>query len=129
EGPGALLMLGALAEVMLLLSPVCHLHYFCLSAPLVMALVTRLEGRGGWLLAGAYFVAGGGAGVAGWVAAPHVGGAGGRALGVAALELGAVGCVALAWGKAPGPGGSVCEVPLDRTPGPRVRAGSRPAAA
>jgi hypothetical protein len=31
--------MGGLVVVMLLLSPVCHLHYFCLSLPLVMGLV------------------------------------------------------------------------------------------
>jgi hypothetical protein len=31
------LSFGALILVMLLLSPVCHLHYFCLSVPLIMA--------------------------------------------------------------------------------------------
>jgi hypothetical protein len=30
---------GALTLVMLLVSPVCHLHYFCLSLPLLMGLV------------------------------------------------------------------------------------------
>jgi alpha-1,2-mannosyltransferase len=34
-----LLFLGALSLVMLLLSPVCHLHYFCLALPLVMGLI------------------------------------------------------------------------------------------
>lgn len=32
------LLLGALIEVMLLASPVCHLHYFCLSVPLIAGL-------------------------------------------------------------------------------------------
>jgi hypothetical protein len=36
-----LLLLGALTLVMLLLSPVCHLHYFCLAVPLVMGLTVR----------------------------------------------------------------------------------------
>ncbi len=34
-----LLFLGSLTLVMLILSPVCHLHYFCLAVPLVMALI------------------------------------------------------------------------------------------
>lgn len=34
-----LLLLGALMIVMILLSPVCHLHYFALALPLVMGLV------------------------------------------------------------------------------------------
>src|SRR5581483_9197546 len=33
------LLLGALIFNMLLLSPVCHLHYFCLLIPLVMGLL------------------------------------------------------------------------------------------
>jgi hypothetical protein len=37
----ALLLFGALILVMLLLSPVCHLHYFCLAVPLVMGLAAR----------------------------------------------------------------------------------------
>ncbi len=36
-----LLLLGALTLLMLLLSPVSHLHYFCLVAPLVMGLMAR----------------------------------------------------------------------------------------
>jgi hypothetical protein len=32
------ILLGALFLMMVLLSPVCHLHYFCLSLPLVMAM-------------------------------------------------------------------------------------------
>jgi hypothetical protein len=38
HGPRPLLLLGALALVMVLLSPVCHLHYFCLALPLIMGL-------------------------------------------------------------------------------------------
>jgi hypothetical protein len=34
-----LLLLGALSLIMLLLSPVSHLHYFCLALPLVMGLI------------------------------------------------------------------------------------------
>lgn len=33
------ILLGGLVEVMLLTSPVCHLHYFCLSIPLIAALL------------------------------------------------------------------------------------------
>jgi alpha-1,2-mannosyltransferase len=36
-----ILLLGALTLIMLMLSPVCHLHYFCLAAPLVMGLMGR----------------------------------------------------------------------------------------
>jgi hypothetical protein len=39
DGPAVVLLLGALTIVMLLLSPVCHLHYFSLSVPLVLGLV------------------------------------------------------------------------------------------
>jgi len=35
----SLLLLGALTLVMLMLSPICHLHYFCLALPLIMGLV------------------------------------------------------------------------------------------
>jgi hypothetical protein len=34
-----LILLGALILIMLLVSPVCHLHYFCLALPLVMGLL------------------------------------------------------------------------------------------
>ncbi len=34
-----LILLGALILVMLLVSPVCHLHYFCLALPLIMGLL------------------------------------------------------------------------------------------
>jgi hypothetical protein len=39
DAPGCVLLLGALTVIMLLISPVCHLHYFCLSLPLVMGLL------------------------------------------------------------------------------------------
>lgn len=39
DAPATLIAWGALIEVMLLASPVCHLHYFCLSAPLVAGLI------------------------------------------------------------------------------------------
>lgn len=38
DGAATVLLLGALIEVMLLASPVCHLHYFCLSVPLFAGL-------------------------------------------------------------------------------------------
>ena len=39
DGVAMTLTFGALILVMLAASPVCHLHYFCLSAPLVMGLL------------------------------------------------------------------------------------------
>jgi hypothetical protein len=43
-----LLFLGTLVQIMLLLSPVCHPHYFCLGVPLVMALTAaEAEATGG----------------------------------------------------------------------------------
>jgi hypothetical protein len=39
DGPGSVIAFGSLVLIMLLLSPVCHLHYFCLSLPLVMGLL------------------------------------------------------------------------------------------
>jgi hypothetical protein len=39
DGAATVITFGALVIVMLLLSPVCHLHYFCLSLPLVMGLI------------------------------------------------------------------------------------------
>lgn len=39
DGAAAVLCLGALVILMLLSSPVCHIHYFTLSLPLVMALM------------------------------------------------------------------------------------------
>jgi hypothetical protein len=38
-GAGAVIFLGALVLNMLLLCPVCHLHYFCLALPLVMGML------------------------------------------------------------------------------------------
>jgi hypothetical protein len=37
---------GMLALVMVLLSPVCHLHYFAVGLPVVMALIGRLDLQG-----------------------------------------------------------------------------------
>jgi heptose I phosphotransferase len=46
DRPGTVLLFGLLTLDMLLLCPVCHLHYFCLAIPAVMALVAaRWEGR------------------------------------------------------------------------------------
>jgi hypothetical protein len=63
EGAAVVFFLGALTLCMLLLSPVCHQHYFALSLPLVMALLAREWERPGgrvragvWLLLGANFV-------------------------------------------------------------------------
>jgi hypothetical protein len=39
DGPAMVVFLGMLTLNMLFLSPVCHLHYFCLSLPLVMGLM------------------------------------------------------------------------------------------
>jgi hypothetical protein len=39
DAAGQVLFLGSLILIMLLLSPVCHLHYFCLMVPLVMGLL------------------------------------------------------------------------------------------
>jgi hypothetical protein len=39
DGTAITLTLGSLIVIMLATSPVCHLHYFCLSAPLVMGLL------------------------------------------------------------------------------------------
>ena len=36
DGPAVVITFGALTVLMLLLSPVCHLHYFCLSLPLAI---------------------------------------------------------------------------------------------
>jgi hypothetical protein len=51
------LCLGALTLIMILLSPVCHLHYFCLAVPLVMGLLAAAWERRttlfpGWALLG-----------------------------------------------------------------------------
>jgi hypothetical protein len=46
QGPAAVLFFGALVAIMLLLCPVAHTHYFCLLAPLLMALfVVAWTGR------------------------------------------------------------------------------------
>src|SRR5262249_28941617 len=50
--PKQVLFLGCLTVCMLLLSPVCHLHYFCLCIPLVMGLVHLHGERSGTKLAG-----------------------------------------------------------------------------
>ncbi len=39
DGPAAVIFFGMLILNMLLLCPVCHLHYFCMSIPLVMGLL------------------------------------------------------------------------------------------
>jgi hypothetical protein len=50
DGPAAVITFGALTVIMLLLSPVCHLHYFCLSLPLAMgSLAAVWEGKQGLL--------------------------------------------------------------------------------
>jgi hypothetical protein len=55
---GETVFVGMLIVNMLLLNPVCHLHYFCFAGPLVMGLVARVWQRDGqlgrgltWLLA------------------------------------------------------------------------------
>ncbi len=66
RGPAAtVITVSALVVLMILLSPVCHLHYFCLCAPLVMGwLAAHWQVRGdaaaGWgagLLLAAYAAA------------------------------------------------------------------------
>ncbi|HEX5270670.1 MAG TPA: glycosyltransferase family 87 protein [Gemmataceae bacterium] len=47
DGPAPAVLLGALTVLMLLLSPVCHLHYFSLSVPLVLGLTAAWQARGG----------------------------------------------------------------------------------
>jgi hypothetical protein len=42
DGPAVVITFGALTVLMLLLSPVCHLHYFCLSLPLAMGMVAAV---------------------------------------------------------------------------------------
>jgi hypothetical protein len=49
DGPGTVVLLGSLVMLMLLLSPVCHLHYFCLAIPLVMGLLA-LDQQSGAIL-------------------------------------------------------------------------------
>jgi hypothetical protein len=39
DAAATVIVWGALVEVMLLASPVCHLHYFCLSTPLMAGLI------------------------------------------------------------------------------------------
>jgi hypothetical protein len=39
QGPAAVVFFGVLVINMLLLCPVCHLHYFCMAVPLVMGLL------------------------------------------------------------------------------------------
>jgi hypothetical protein len=39
DGPATVITFGSLVVLMILLSPVCHLHYFCLAVPLVMGLI------------------------------------------------------------------------------------------
>lgn len=46
SGPYLILFGGALIQTMMLTSPVCHLHYFCLSVPLFMGLVHLGLARG-----------------------------------------------------------------------------------
>jgi hypothetical protein len=40
-GPSGLQLLGSLTAVMLFVSPMCHLHYYCLTVPLVNAVLHR----------------------------------------------------------------------------------------
>jgi alpha-1,2-mannosyltransferase len=42
DGPAAVITLGALTVIMILLSPVCHLHYFCLCVPLMMGILAAV---------------------------------------------------------------------------------------
>jgi hypothetical protein len=51
DAAGEVQFLGALVIVMLLSSPICHQHYFCLALPLVMGLIQQsglCEWSGGW---------------------------------------------------------------------------------
>jgi hypothetical protein len=65
SGAIEVVFLGALVLLMLLLSPVCHLHYFCLSVPLLMGLLafgwerhpTSYWKLGWWLLLLVYLIA------------------------------------------------------------------------
>jgi hypothetical protein len=54
------LVLGAMVVVMLFISPVCHLHYFCLTLPIALALVARSQitygGRVSRLLKGLFAI-------------------------------------------------------------------------
>jgi hypothetical protein len=63
DGPATALLVGGLVLVMLMVSPVCHLHYFCLSMLPVMALLAAAwEGKdcphlgNGFLAVGAFNV-------------------------------------------------------------------------
>jgi hypothetical protein len=65
SGVTEVIFLGVLILLMLLLSPVCHLHYFCLSLPLLIGLLAFSWERqptsylkcGWWLLLFVYFIA------------------------------------------------------------------------
>jgi hypothetical protein len=63
DAPAVIIRLGALIVIMMLLSPVCHLHYFCLSLPLVMGSLAavgeenRLAKRGMYALVILYSLA------------------------------------------------------------------------
>jgi hypothetical protein len=48
-----ILFFGALTAVLLLVSPMCHLHYYCLTMPLVAALLHRQWSASDRLLPGA----------------------------------------------------------------------------
>src|SRR5262249_43213400 len=50
NGLSAAFLVGSMTVVMMLTSPVCHTHYFVLSAPLVMALLARSWERHPWRL-------------------------------------------------------------------------------
>jgi hypothetical protein len=53
DAPASLLFLGCLTVIMVLLNPVCHLHYFCLLLPLVVGILAASRGSGsvwGWAL-------------------------------------------------------------------------------
>jgi hypothetical protein len=55
QGSDGVLSAGALIINMLLLSPVCHLHYFCLAVPVIMGILAsawedRVNPRLGWKL-------------------------------------------------------------------------------
>ncbi len=52
SGRAAVVFLGALVLQMTLLSPVCHLHYFCLAIPLVMVLTASAWERRGFPVVG-----------------------------------------------------------------------------
>jgi hypothetical protein len=45
SGPATLIFLGCLFLIMILTSPVCHAHYFCLTVPLVMGVLAALWER------------------------------------------------------------------------------------